>query len=393
MGIGQKELVFVGDWMPSRPICMRTLFKNAVAIGNLECVITNTQHVAEKAHRVVLGEQAIEIVRNSGFAALNLANNHVNDAGPEGFQRMIQSLTFGAPNVAVYGTRDKPVASLEVEGLRVGMIGCLERCRARGDNLFPIEDVTDLLRTVRSTFDRVVITPHWGKESEYSCCPSPAQLSQACIWLRNGADAVIGHHSHTIQGSLKLNQANRCYFSLGNFDFPHPEGSAYPLTDFGMAVRWQPSSHQWAEAFLSASHRGEPTRLSGKAEKIAASFFDELSQLSSETLGIAGDREVDRESREVKQWLVLSRLRTTVFPSSLTGMNWLRWARIVGRTYVGKSYRSWMKRLRNNPLAAGPRFLVWQLLPMTLLLSVGAMLPRRHADAAAESFLSRMKGV
>ena len=329
------SIVFVGDWLPSRPVDARAVLGSDCAVGNLECVISSLSNRTEKAHSLVLDDSAYELVKNSGFAALSLANNHVNDAGLAAFDAMVDELnTFDA--IQFFGTMKQPFAELVHGGLRCAVVGCLEKCRARGNNLFPEESVGGLIRQIRADYDRIVVTPHWGKESEYADQPSPQQIRRAESWIEAGADGVVGHHSHTIHG-IRHRSDKPIYFSLGNFEFLHPASMAHPAARYGLQVDWCPESHEWQHRFLTCRDGAARAASSEESELLEG----HLANLSASVRDVGG----------------------------LSG--YLRWARRVGPIYIPKSMASWRTRLRKSFASSFPRFCVWSLLPTTWIMALG----------------------
>jgi poly-gamma-glutamate synthesis protein (capsule biosynthesis protein) len=61
------------------------------------------------------------------------------------------------------------------------------------------ENVSSLIEELHGKFDRIYVTHHWGKESEFAFHPSPHQRRRAREWVEKGADGIFGHHSHTVQ--------------------------------------------------------------------------------------------------------------------------------------------------------------------------------------------------
>jgi hypothetical protein len=68
---------------------------------------------------------------------------------------------------------------------------------------------------------------HWGMDN--SRFPEPWQRKDAKFFVESGADLIVGHHSHVLQGFEKINNAS-VFYSLGNFAFAplHP-GTEYEL--------------------------------------------------------------------------------------------------------------------------------------------------------------------
>jgi len=307
-----------GDWLPSFPI--KEDSGDTLHIGNLECAFSNEKTSSHKAYSAILPHKCIENVVLSDYSALSVANNHSGDA--HNFQSTLTELRTRAPQIQFFGTRDKPYAEFTAEGHTIAVIGCLEKCRSRMPELFPEESVLSLIPSLKKTFDTVYIYPHWGKESEYTRYPSPRQRKLARKWIDAGADGIFGSHSHVFQGR-EYYKSCPIYYSLGNFSFPHPESALYKGTDVGLVLRC--GNGKISESFTDESDFHEQIQI--------------LNQISAES----------------------------------QKMTWWTWAKKIGAFYHHKNGASWRLRLKRNFLRQFPLFLVWQLLPLNLLMRLGAL--------------------
>jgi poly-gamma-glutamate synthesis protein (capsule biosynthesis protein) len=308
------------------------------AVGNLECAVTGAIASTDKAYSVLCDPSLYGVVREAGFSALNLANNHTSDAGSGVVTEMAERL-MAETGAIPYGTKRAPFAELNLGGTRCAIVGCMERAYNRSAMLFPEEAVEAELRNLRGSYDAVFVTPHWGKEGEYAAYPSPQQRRIARRWIDAGADGIFGHHPHAIQGKEVFNE-RPVFYSLGNFDFDHEEGRAYPITRSGLTVVWDPASPQrFAERFLAHAD-GRPRLLSDDEVEPLRRHLDEISA---------------RISDPRRPWGLWS------------------WARSVGPVYIAKSQRSWRKRLSGRRLSlTAVKWLAWNCLPTTLLLRAGS---------------------
>ena len=64
--------------------------------------------------------------------------------------------------------------------------------------------------------DLIIASFHWGDEG--SPVPNETQIGLARLAIDNGADLVIGHHPHVLQGVEKY-KGKYILYSLGNFCF------------------------------------------------------------------------------------------------------------------------------------------------------------------------------
>ncbi len=62
----------------------------------------------------------------------------------------------------------------------------------------------------------IIVNFHWGIEKEY--VPNDTQKTLAHLAIDEGADLVIGHHPHVLQG-IERYKGKYIAYSLGNFSF------------------------------------------------------------------------------------------------------------------------------------------------------------------------------
>jgi len=246
----KTSICFVGDYAPISDAAFCGALIGGNLIGNIECVISDDSKSGSKAYPIFLKSSCYETIASHHFTALNLANNHVYDAGSSAFDKMFEGLREAIPNVQFYGLSETPYAEITLDNKKIAIIGCLEKCRSRGPRLFKEENVAELTKEIRKDFDYIFVTPHWGKEGEYAFHPSPRQRRLAHAWISSGADGVFGHHPHTIHGYEEI-QGKPVFYSLGNFLFDHEEGRKYPLTTLGLAVQYEIENRgSWQHRFL-----------------------------------------------------------------------------------------------------------------------------------------------
>jgi len=337
--MAENGLVFVGDFWPLHdisPLSFREL--KSAFILNLETSVYDGVSQSAKAYSVFVNESKAQNILRITPSAVNLANNHVFDCGMSGFEKLISFLDDN--RIPYFGLLSKPHAELEINGLRCAVIGCLESCGARKKELFPEENVALYIKSIRAEYDRIFVTPHWGKEGEYTHYPSPRQRDLAKKWIEAGADGIFGHHSHTFQGMEYIN-GKAVYYSLGNFFFPHEESAQYPMTRYGLAVQVFPETDQDVISHFYIENAGKRV---GKVENES-----DVTML---------DNVFSNSSREI--------LRLSLW----------RWGRLVGPVYISKSDKSWRIRLKKNFWKTLPRLMVWSLLPKTIFFRFFKLLSR-----------------
>jgi hypothetical protein len=255
------EMIAVGDVMPGRGVAEEAQPLAAVhpwlgaadlAVGNLECVVAGGGAPRPGPYRLRAPLSTPAALRDAGFDVLGLANNHALDYGPAGLEETVSRLE-GAGLSPVGAGPDVEAASQplirEVGGVRLALLAF--NAVADPDDR-PGEDgwtraawdparAAAAVAAARAEAHAVIVSVHWGYE--YELRPDPAQRDAARILLDAGADLVIGHHPHVVQGvqtgsrSLLETYGGRgdgfVAYSLGNFAFDQEQGE----TRQGLALR------------------------------------------------------------------------------------------------------------------------------------------------------------
>ncbi len=153
-------------------------------------------------------------ILNAGSVELSfLGNNHIGDYGPQGLRSTVRTLE--AAGLAWFGIPypDKLATWIfEKDGVKIGFTGCYIGQWGRDPQ--GLRDAFLDLRQQGCAFIAAVM--HGG--TEYALRQGDAQERFARFLVAQGADLVIGHHPHVLQGVERIGSANVVY-SLGNFSF------------------------------------------------------------------------------------------------------------------------------------------------------------------------------
>jgi poly-gamma-glutamate synthesis protein (capsule biosynthesis protein) len=222
-----------------------------LAIANLECALSDTGRNAIPGKCTLRGSPAwARVLREAGIRFVTLANNHVMDFGPEGLLATIDALRRAGVGFAGAGrNRDEACAPvfLDLAGRRVALLGrsavivsapTYAAPGVPGVAFLETDETLEAIRACRARADLVILMVHWGIE-EYSY-PSPAQRALARRFIEAGADLVLGHHPHVLQGIERFGDGVVAY-SLGNFAFDEFEWS-YALPDGRLSPQFAPLS-------------------------------------------------------------------------------------------------------------------------------------------------------
>jgi len=195
------------------------LQQDDLTIANLESVLSNE---TEKAEKYDYGNnywfngkpEYANILKAGSIEAVNLANNHSHDFGPEGYEATRRALDESG--IKHFGYSE--TLCTFVKGVKVGLAGFnqLGEYEQGYDPDKLKEEVSRVTAMLREQSDLVIISFHWGKEYQYE--PEQLQKELAHLAIDSGADLVLGTHPHVLQPVEKYNDRYIVY-SLGNFCF------------------------------------------------------------------------------------------------------------------------------------------------------------------------------
>ena len=182
--------------------------KDDVTIANLETTFTESNDKADKQFNFKASGDYAKSLTLGSIEGVNVSNNHIYDYKEKGFKDT--KLALEKEKVNYFGEGSKWVTKIKDQSF--GFLGY------RGwslDKEFMNKlkaDITEL----KKTNSVVVINFHWGNENQNY--PIDAQKQLAHFAIDNGADIVLGHHPHVIQGVEQYKNRIIAY-SLGNFCF------------------------------------------------------------------------------------------------------------------------------------------------------------------------------
>lgn len=201
---------------------------SGITVGNLELPITERgSEFTGKRFRFRSPPEAAQALRNAGFSVLTLANNHILDYGAEGVKDTLVHLNrAGIGHVGAGKNLDvaRTPAIMEVAGRKTAFLaysltypeeffaGRRRHGTAPGYDAFIADDI----RLAKRKADHVIVSFHWGRELEEK--PRPYQERAARRAIDAGADIVLGHHPHVLQG-IERYKDGIIFYSLGNFAF------------------------------------------------------------------------------------------------------------------------------------------------------------------------------
>lgn len=197
------------------------------SIGNLEGVLTRHTKTLKatgsgRAYAFRFPPHYASVLRQAGFRALNVANNHSNDFGDIGFADTLQNLRKASIEVA--GLKGE-YAILNVNDLKIAVIGF--GFYPRQNMIQDLAGATQLISRAKAEAQYVIATFHGGAEGDDAIRQdneSESYLGEdrgnAVAFGRAaidaGADVVVGHGPHVLR-SIECYKGKPIFHSLGNF--------------------------------------------------------------------------------------------------------------------------------------------------------------------------------
>lgn len=180
-----------------------------LTIVNMEGTLTE-ETIREPKQFAFKGDaEYAKILTAGAVEAANLANNHSFDYGKKSYEDTITALE--AEGISSFGY--ERTAVMDIKGVKVGLAGVYELA----EHIDCKQDLLDNIASLKEQGAQIIIVSfHWGQEKEN--VPSDVQVELAHAAVDNGADLVLGHHPHVLQGIEEYKGKNIVY-SLGNFCF------------------------------------------------------------------------------------------------------------------------------------------------------------------------------
>ncbi len=210
-----------------QPEIQKVLSSANVICINFEAPILAPGQLPEPKAGPAIGQSvsAIELCKQWGVTHFALANNHIMDFGADGLRstldHMGEASYFGA---GLSFDRAYQPCIIEMGGKRIALLafaeaqfGVLKDEADRVQAGYAWVDHPKARQSIidaRAISDQVIVQVHAGLEMVGLPLPEWRLRYRELIDL--GADLVIGHHPHVIQGS-ECYKGKMIYYSLGNF--------------------------------------------------------------------------------------------------------------------------------------------------------------------------------
>lgn len=192
-------------------------FKNAfkwtksddITLINFEGTLTDATELANKKWRFKGPKEYTNFLTSSSIEVVNIANNHSFDYLEVGYDDTVKNMNDA--DIGVSG--NEYIYTQDVKGTKIAFIG--HEVIYEPQEIF--DNIKNEIAKVREDGANIVVCSfHWG--IEYNNMPTKYQQKLGHYAIDNGADMVIGHHPHILQG-IELYNGKYIAYSLGNFVF------------------------------------------------------------------------------------------------------------------------------------------------------------------------------
>lgn len=188
------------------------IFKNDdLSIANMEGTFTTSNERADKVFAFKGDPDYAKIFTAGSIEAVNLANNHTADYGKQGYNDTLEALD--KENIKYFGS-DKYYI-YEIKGIKIGLAGFTYiETDTESNTKAKTDSAIEYFRN--NNTDLIFITYHWGIEKELQ--QNEVQEKMGRYAIDKGADLIIGHGPHRLQGIEEYN-GKYIVYSLSNYVF------------------------------------------------------------------------------------------------------------------------------------------------------------------------------
>ena len=208
---------------------VKSIIENAdLAFVNQETVMAGSSFGYSGFPRFNTPAALAQVLADTGFDIVSLANNHAMDMRAEGLYATLDLLDT-IEGLTVIGARRSGESAKIVtrNNISFGFLGYTfstgwypnPRDNPNLVSVINREVMTKEISELRPLCDFLIVSMHWG--DEYRLQPGRDQIELAQFMAELNVDVIIGHHPHVLQRvdiiTLPNGRQTLCYYSLGNF--------------------------------------------------------------------------------------------------------------------------------------------------------------------------------
>ncbi len=268
----------------TRPFAAMKEYQQAdLAMVNLENPLTKaTLAMPGKQFNFKANPDAVKVLTSGGVDLVSLANNHSMDFEAEGLKETLTTLDAAGIQYVGAGkdlTEARRPKIIDVKGQRIAYLSYWgeeygAEANKAGVNSINEERIAEDIKAIRDQVDWVVVNFHWGQELAEA--PADWQVKLGHFTVDQGADVIVGHHPHVLQGA-EIYKGRPIAYSLGNFIFGGNSRTDYDtavmqvsLKDKQMKVEFLPVEVTGYQPKIAQGDRA--TAILGNLNQLSANF-------------------------------------------------------------------------------------------------------------------------
>lgn len=206
------------------------LHNNDVTFGNLEGTLLDTGspahyklHLRSTAYLFRMPTYFSSVLKDAGFNALSVANNHIGDFGDNGRISTMKTLDSAGINYA--GLLVHPTSIFKVNGVTYGF--CAFAPNSQVEPLLDLKNAAQVIQQLKQQCDVLIVAFHGGGEGvgyEHVPCAMESFIGEkrgdvhkfAHAAIDAGADVILGTGPH-VSRAVEVYKNRLIAYSLGNF--------------------------------------------------------------------------------------------------------------------------------------------------------------------------------
>jgi poly-gamma-glutamate synthesis protein (capsule biosynthesis protein) len=198
-----------------------------LVFANLEAPFGMQDSAYPKTYTFQVSPDLVQVLQAGKINVVSLANNHILDFGTEALKETMQLLAkhqikYSGAGMNLSEARKPAIFEIKEKKIAVASYSLTFPVEfwatdSSGGTCFPSHTFFYKdIRRFKEENDLLVISFHWG--GELLTAPKEYQLELAHKAIDAGADLILGHHPHVIQG-LEIYKGKLIAYSLGNYVF------------------------------------------------------------------------------------------------------------------------------------------------------------------------------
>ncbi len=333
------KLLITGDLVINRPYDASNLIDKKIIelfeesdynIVNLEAPVTNSETKTLKTGPNLKADKdsTLDVLQALKVDVVTLANNHILDYGVQGIADTLHFCKNN--NIATVGAgmnieEASKTLYMDTEEGKFAIVNFAENewsaatTDSAGFNPMNVIDNTYQIKDARKNADYVMVIIHGGHE--YYNLPSPRMQKQYRFYAEQGADIVVGHHTHCISGN-EVHKGVPIYYSLANFLFT--KNSIQPDWYNGLILEIEIKNNKITPKLYAVEQARETFKLSLSESNIAFEGIAELNRIiaDSDALNDSWKKYVEKQrGLYLNYWSPLSMIKNRYIRAILNRLN------------------------------------------------------------------------